>query len=57
MWDAAHTFMSSDSLAVLEDWRTCSIGWKPSMNAGDDEYSAATVSIRRREVASKSALD
>lgn len=51
------TFKASESLAVLEDWTTCSIGWKDSINAGDDEYRAATVSMRRIEVDSKSAFD
>jgi hypothetical protein len=44
-------------LAVLEDWTTCSIGWNDSMNAGDDEYRAATVSMRRNDVDSRSAFD
>ena len=51
------TFRASESLAVLEDWTTCSIGWKDSMKAGDDEYRAATVSMRRSAVDSKSAFD
>lgn len=51
------TFIASDSFAVLEDWTAWSIGWKDSMNAGDDEYRAATVSMRRSDVDRRSALD
>jgi len=55
--DVRLTFNTSDNLLDLEDCKTSNIGWNASIKALEDEYSAAVVSMSRREVERRSDFD
>ena len=55
--DVRLTFNTSDNLVDLEDCKTSNIGWNASIKAFEEEYSAAVVSMSRREVERRSDFD